>query len=60
MSYGVLGSIIFFKLVFENSSGPLAWLYAAETTQDVALGFCLLNLWGVTFILSIVCPIMMA
>jgi len=60
MNYGVLGSIIAFKMIYEMSSGPVAWLYAAETTQDVALGFCLLNLYGVVFILSIVCPIIMA
>ena len=57
---GVLVSLLLFQVVFQTTSGPVAWLYAAETTVDAALGLCLLTLWGVTLILSIICPIMMA
>ena len=60
MNYGILACVVMFKFVYETSSGPVAWLYTAETTQDIALGFCMLNLWGVAVILCVVCPIMMA
>ena len=51
--------ICLFLLIFENSSGPLAWLYAAETVVDVALGMCYFTLWGTVLILSMVCPVLM-
>ena len=51
--------ICVFLFVFENSSGPLAWLYAAETVVDVALGLCYFTLWGTVLILSMVCPVLM-
>lgn len=56
---GVLVMILSFLAVYQNTSGPVAWLYAAETTIDVALGICLLTLWGTVFILSLVCPILL-
>ena len=37
----------------------MAWLYAAETTIDAALGICLFTLWGTVVILSEVCPLLM-
>jgi len=57
---GVLIMTIVFLIVYENTSGPLAWLYAAETVIDVALGVCLLTLWGTVFVLSLVCPSLMS
>ena len=45
--------------VYDQTSGPVAWLYATETTIDAALGFCLLILWGTVFVLSLICPILM-
>lgn len=56
---GVLVSIMAFLFVYQNTSGPIAWMYAAETTADVAMGTCLLTLWGVVFILTLVCPELM-
>lgn len=56
---GVLIMVVVFLFVYENSSGPIAWLYAAETVIDTALGICLLTLWGTVFVLSLVCPILM-
>ena len=56
---GIIGMILAFLVVYQNSSGPVAWLYAAETTIDSALGICLFTLWGTVFILSLVCPILM-
>ena len=41
------------------TSGPIAWVYAAETTVDVGLGFILLTLWLNVVILSQICPILM-
>jgi len=58
--YGVLVMTLVFLIVYENTSGPLAWLYAAETVIDVALGVCLLTLWGTVFVLSLVCPVLMS
>jgi len=57
---GVLVMLLMFLFVYQNTSGPVAWLYAAETTIDAALGICLLTLWGTVFILSLVCPILMS
>ena len=34
-------------------------MYFAETTIDTAIGICLMTLWGTTFVLSLVCPILM-
>lgn len=59
MSLGALAMVLFFQLVYDNSSGTVAWIYATETTIDAALGICLLALWGTVFMLSIVSPILM-
>ena len=56
----MLGMILLFNVVYQNTSGPVAWLYATETTIETALGTCLLTLWGTVFILSLVCPVIMA
>ena len=56
---GVVVMIFAFLFVYQNTSGPACWLYAAETANDAALGICLLTLWGTVFILSQVCPILM-
>jgi len=56
---GVLLFVLLFLVIYQNSSGPIAWLYAAETTIDAALGICIFTLWGTVFILSIVSPILM-
>lgn len=57
---GVLVMLLLFLVIYQNTSGPVAWLYAAETNIDAALGVCLLVLWGTVFILSLVCPILMS
>ena len=57
---GVLIMVVVFLFVYGTTSGPIAWLYAAETVIDTALGICLLTLWGTVFLLSLVCPILMA
>ena len=54
VDYGVLAMICFFLIAYQTSSGPVAWLYAAETCCDVALGVCLQTLWGTVLILSLI------
>lgn len=56
---GVLLFVLLFLVIYQNTSGPIAWLYAAETTIDAALGICIFTLWGTVFILSIISPILM-
>ena len=51
--------IILFYLFYNNTTGPIAWIYAAETTIDVALGISILVLYGSAFAMSIICPILM-
>ena len=51
--------VMVFMLIFQNSSGPIAWIYCSETTIDAGMGVCLLTLWGTVFVLSLVCPIIM-
>lgn len=58
-STGVIGCVLLFLCVYQNTSGPVAWLYAAETTIDAALGICLFTLWGTVVVLSETCPILM-
>jgi len=55
----VIACILIFLCVYQNTSGPVAWLYAAETTIDAALGLCLFTLWGTVVVLSETCPILM-
>ena len=55
----MLVGIFLFVMIYLNTSGPLAWLYAAETTVDAGLGFCLFTLYADVLILSLTCPILM-
>ena len=39
-----------FLLVYLTTSGPVAWIYSAETCTDATLGIVIMTLWGmVTF-----------
>ena len=51
--------ILVFVMVFVNTGGPVAWIYAAETVTDTGLGICLLFLWITLFLLSFISPILM-
>jgi hypothetical protein len=53
-NYGVLIGICVFIVIYELTSGPVAWMYAAETCCDMALGICMYTLYFVVFILSLV------
>ena len=48
-----------FLVVYQNTSGPLAWVYCAETCIDASLGLCLLVLWTTVLGLTLVCPTLM-
>ena len=50
---GVLIMICIFIFIYMNTSGPVAWLYAAETCCDVSLGVVLQVLWGTVLLLSL-------
>ena len=52
--WGVLVGICLFIIIYELTSGPVAWMYAAETCCDMALGICMYTLYLVVFILSLV------
>ena len=52
-NYGVLAMLCSFLLIYQNTSGPVAWAYAAETCCDVSLGVSLLVLYSVVLFLSL-------
>ena len=56
----MIGMVLLFLVVYQNTSGPVAWLYAAETTIDTGLGICVLALFGTVFIMSLICPVLMS
>ena len=49
---GVIAMIAVFLFIYENSSGPIAWLYAVETVIDSGMGICLFTIWGTVCVLS--------
>ena len=51
--YGVLVMLCLFLIIYNNTTGPIAWIYAAETCCDISLGVCLQVLWGVVLLLSL-------
>ena len=40
-------------VVYQNTSGPIAWAYASETLCDVSLGMVLLTLFATVFVLNL-------
>jgi hypothetical protein len=40
--------------IYQNTSGPIAWVYASETMTDVGLGVGMNVLYGTIVILSLV------
>lgn len=47
---GVVVMICVFMFIYANTTGPIAWVYSAETCTDIGLGVCLWTLWAVVFI----------
>jgi hypothetical protein len=52
-NYMELLMILLFMIAYDNSSGPIAWLYVAETVEDIALGVCVQVLWTNILILAL-------
>ena len=50
---GVLLGIAAFLLIYQNTSGPVAYQYATETCCDIALGICILVLYITILVLSL-------
>ena len=54
---GFNGGVIFFMCAFlffyQQSTGPIAWIYVAETVVDAALGVCIQVLWLCVLLLSL-------
>lgn len=50
---GVLIMICVFIFIYQNTSGPVAWVYTAETVVDAALGLCIQVLWLTVFVLTL-------
>lgn len=48
--FGVVIMICVFIFIYANSSGPIAWVYLAETCTDIGIGIGLWTLWAVVFI----------
>lgn len=55
-STGIIVMMNLFMVAYQTTSGPVAWVYAAETNIDAALGFSILTLWGTVLVLSLVVP----
>lgn len=56
---GVAIGVFAFSFIYMNTSGPIAWVYSAETCSDTGLGISLACLWVTVLILSLVCPYLM-
>ena len=54
VNIGVLVMMCVFLLIYQNTSGPVAWNYAGETCCDVALGVSMTVLWGTVFVLNLI------
>lgn len=59
VDYGIIVMICVFIFIYANSTGPLAWVYCAETCTDIGLGVCLLTLWVVVLIEILTVPMLM-
>jgi len=51
---GTLAGICIFIFIYQNTSGPVAWLYASETCVDAGLGVVIQCLWFTVLVLSLV------
>lgn len=56
---GIVVMICVFIFIYANTTGPIAWVYSAETCTDVGLGVCLLTLWAVVLLEVLTVPTLM-
>lgn len=51
---GIIVMLCVFMAIYQNTTGPVAWVYAAETMTDVGLGVALQVLYACIMVLSLV------
>jgi hypothetical protein len=56
---GIVVMMCIFIWIYANTTGPIAWVYSAETCTDIGLGVCLLTLWAVVLIEVLLVPTLM-
>lgn len=57
--FGVVMMICVFICIYANTTGPIAWVYLAETCTDIGIGVGLWTLWAVVFIQMLTTPVLM-
>lgn len=50
---GVIVMMCVFMAIYQNTCGPIPWLYAAETMTDVGLGVALQVLYATLMVVSV-------
>ncbi len=56
---GIVIMMCVFIWMYANTTGPIAWVYLAETCTDIGLGVGLLTLWAVVLIEVLFVPTLM-
>lgn len=56
---GIVIMMCIFIWLYANTTGPIAWVYSAETCTDIGLGVCLLTLWAVVLLEVLTVPTLM-
>jgi hypothetical protein len=56
---GVILGMNLFMVFYINSSGTLAWTYAAETCIDAGIGVVIMSIYVNVIYLAIICPIIL-
>ena len=56
---GIIVMLCLFIWLYANTTGPLAWVYSAETCSEIGLGVCLLTLWAVVLAEVLAVPTLM-
>jgi hypothetical protein len=51
--------LFIYIFIYCNTTGSLAWVYAAETCSDTGLGFSLFIMYMCIFLLTLICPYLM-
>jgi len=51
--------VCLFIFIYANTSGPVSWVYSAETCTDIGLGVCIWVLWLVVLIEVLTVPALM-
>jgi len=57
---GIVAMICIFIWIYANTTGPIAWVYSAETCTDIGQGVCLFTLWAVVLIEVLIVPMLMS